>query len=128
MPTESRILDFSQNEIYEALLAYCRQTRRELPEQICTGLILSQNNETKIALSMNHSDSNITQKSEIRVTLNFVDSQSTFSESEVGGALVMHCMKRGIPMAKRAVKSLEVSREGAHLHLKMDGKAFRASN
>ena len=127
MPSELRTLDFSQREVCEALLAYCKQTRRELPEPICTGLMLSQTHETKITLAMKYGQPEITETSEIRATLNFARSHTTFSESEVGGALVMHCMKKDIPIAKRAVKSITISGEGVHLHLRMDGKAHGAS-
>ena len=126
MPSELRILDFSQSEVYEALLAYCKQTRRDLPELLCTGLMLSQTQETKIALAMNHGQPEITETSEIRATLSFAKSHATFSESEIGGALVMHCMKKELPIAKRAVKSITISGEGVHLHLRMDGKTYGA--
>lgn len=42
-----------------------------------------------------------------------------FAENEVGAALVMFCIRKQIPIAKRATKSLEITGETVSLHLKI---------
>jgi hypothetical protein len=63
----------------------------------------------------------LTQDSEVRVALNSAGEESAmnFTETEVGAALVMFCIRKQIPMAKRATKSLDVADETISLHLKM---------
>jgi hypothetical protein len=42
-----------------------------------------------------------------------------FAENEVGAALVMFCIKKLIPIAKRANKSIEITGETLSLHLNL---------
>jgi hypothetical protein len=102
MPTEVRVLSFSKNELFDALRDYCSNSGRRLPLDGSERLVL-------------------TQDSEVRVTLNSLEGESAmnFTENEVGAALVMFCIRRHIPMAKRAAKSLEVSGETLSFHLRM---------
>jgi hypothetical protein len=102
MPTESRTLGFNKNEWFEALRDFCASTGRRLPADAVNGMILKQDSEVRIVLNPSGDESAI-----------------TFTESEVGAALVMFCIKKRIPIAKRAVKSLEVADETLSLHLKM---------
>jgi hypothetical protein len=41
-----------------------------------------------------------------------------FTESEVAAALMMFCIKENIPIARRATKSLQITRE--HVFLRLD--------
>jgi hypothetical protein len=102
MPTESRILGFSKTELFEALRDYCSHSGRRLPADGADRLILNQDTE-------------------VRVKLNSLETESAinFTDSEVGAALVMFCIKKRIPIAKRATKSLEVADGTLSLHLKM---------
>ncbi|MFY9680590.1 MAG: hypothetical protein WA416_07155 [Candidatus Sulfotelmatobacter sp.] len=102
MPTEIRVLSFSKIELFEALRDYCSHTGRRLPPDAAERLVL-------------------TQESEVRVTLNSLgeESEMKFAENEVGAALVMFCIRKQIPIAKRATKSLEITGETVSLHLKI---------
>ena len=101
MPTESRILGFNKTELFEALRDYCSQTGRLLPDDV-NGVVLTQNSEVSIALNSPGDESSI-----------------NFTENEIGAALVMFCIKKGIPIARRAIKSLEVVHETLSLRLRM---------
>jgi len=102
MPTEIRILGFTKNEVFEALRDFCSNTGRRLPAGGADGLEL-------------------TQDTEIRITLNSPGSESAmnFTENEVGAALVMFCIRKRIPIARRATKSLELADQTLSLHLRM---------
>ena len=102
MPTETRVLCFNKIELFEALRDYCSHTGRRLPPDAAERLVL-------------------TQDSEVRVTLNSPGEESAikFTENEVGAALVMFCIRKRIPIAKRATKSLEITGETISLHLKI---------
>jgi hypothetical protein len=101
MPTESRILTFSNTEAIDALQEYCGATKRELPKTGIKRLTFA--NET-----------------EIRVTAEFDGPAPIhFYENEVAVALIMLCTKRGIPVARRAVKSLQIAQDSISLHLSM---------
>jgi len=103
MPTESRILSFSKNEVLEALSDYCIGAGRRLPDGGSNRLMLTQ--DTKVRVALNSAED----KQEIN-----------FTEGEVAAALVMHCIKQRIPMPRRAIKSLEVVHETLSLHLRME--------
>jgi hypothetical protein len=100
MPTESRILAFSKHEVFEALRDYCSNTGLRLPDDSLAGLALLPTREVTIALNhLGH------------------ESAINFTENEVGAALILFCVKKNIPVARRAVKSLEVTGETLSLHL-----------
>jgi len=63
----------------------------------------------------------MSQDHEVKVDVKTNDDGSTqeFTESELGAAIIMYCIKRGIPMARHAIKSLEVAHETLFLHLRM---------
>ena len=102
MPTETRVLCFSKNELFDALRDYCGSTGRRLPSDGAERLILTQDTEVRVALNSTGDESAM-----------------NFTENEVGAALVMFCIRKQIPMAKRATKSLEVADETISLHSKM---------
>jgi len=102
MPTESRILTFSNAEAIDALLEYCAATKRELPKAGIQRLVFSND-------------------AEIRVSAEFEGDAPPirFYENEVAVALIMLCNKRGIPVARRAIKSLHIAQDSVALHLSM---------
>jgi len=102
MPTETRVLCFSKIELFEALRDYCSHTGRRLPPDAAERLVLTQDSEVGVALNSPGDESAM-----------------KFAENEVGAALVMFCIKKLIPIAKRATKSLEITGETLSLHLKM---------
>ena len=103
MPTETRVLGFSKNELFEALRDYYISTGRRLPPDSADRLTFKQDSGVQVAL--NSSGDGLA---------------TTFTENEVGAALVMFCIRKRIPIAKRAIKSLEVAGETISLHLKME--------
>lgn len=59
--------------------------------------------------------------SEAKITLHSDGPESAihFTENEVAAALIVFCGKNGIPVARRAIKSLEVAEETLSLCLKI---------
>ncbi len=102
MPTEIRVLGFNKDELLEALRDFYAQTGRRLPPASADRLVLTQDTEIRVALNSAGDESEI-----------------KFTESEVGAALVMFCIRKRIPIAKRATKSLELADQTLSLHLKM---------
>jgi len=100
MPSESRILGFNKNEILEMLREYCTQTGGNLPDDSVNDLKMLQDTEVRVEVRTN-------------------GSTQQFKESELGAAIIMYCIRRGIPMARHAIKSLEVTHETLFLHLRM---------
>src|SRR5271168_4541415 len=103
MPTETRVLGFNKNELFEALRDYYISTGRRLTPDGAERLTLKQDGGIQVVLNSPG------------------DALATnFTENEVGAALVMFCIRKRIPIAKRATKSLEVAGETISLHLKME--------
>jgi hypothetical protein len=102
MPNESRVVSFSNTEAISALVDYCAKTDRELPQGGIKRLAFSNDGE-------------------IRVTAEFDGGPPSihFYENEVAVALIMLCNKKGIPVPRRAVKSLQVTQDAVALHLAM---------
>src|ERR1700744_2959792 len=102
MPSESRILHFAKNEVFEALKEYCAHTEPSIPEGALCALVSFQD-------------------SQARVVLNDAGRKCTrnFSESELGAALIMFCIKKSIPIAKRSEKSLQFQPDKVSLHLEL---------
>jgi len=55
----------------------------------------------------------------VEVRTNGNGSTQEFTESELEAVIIRCCIKRGVPMAQPAIKSLEVTHETLFLHLKM---------
>jgi len=100
MPDESRIVNFSSAEVIEAIVDYCEKTNRTLWPAGIKGL-------------------SFTNDKEIKVTLQLAGQKAPFSlqETEIAAALILLCSKKGIPIARRAVKSLQVAQDSISLHL-----------
>jgi hypothetical protein len=102
MPTESRVVSFSNAELIEAVAAYCQQTKRALPPGGIKGLTFSNDKEIKVTVQ----------------PMGDVPSFSLY-ETEAAVALILFCNTKGIPIARRAIKSLQVAQDTVSLHLVM---------
>ncbi|HEY3768991.1 MAG TPA: hypothetical protein VGN44_09980 [Candidatus Angelobacter sp.] len=100
MPMESRTLHFANDEVFEALKEYGRQIGRPMPDGPGNSMALLPDTGA-------------------RVTLNSMMRETTrsFTESEVAAALIMFCIKRSIPIARRSVKTLQVGNDSVLLRL-----------
>jgi hypothetical protein len=96
---ETRVLSFSNAEVIEAIVDYCEKTNRTLPPGGIKGLNFSNDKEIKVTV-----------QSEGQATLSFY-------ENEIAAALILLCNKKGIPIARRALKSLQVAQDIVSLHL-----------
>ena len=102
MPNEMRTLTFSNAEAIGALMEYCASTKRELPKGGVKQLTFSNDEEIKVTAEFDGGAPSI-----------------SFYEHEVAVALIMLCNKRGIPIPKRAAKSLQVTQDSIALHFTM---------
>ena len=55
----------------------------------------------------------------LKVRLDPEGSILEFAENELAAAIMMYCIKRGIPMARHALKSLGVAHDALFLHQRM---------
>ena len=100
MPGESRIVSFSNAEVIEAIVDYCEKTGRALPPGGIRGLSFSNIKEIKVTIQPEGQASPV-----------------SFYENEIAVALILFCNKKGIPVARRALKSLRVAQDTVSLHL-----------
>jgi hypothetical protein len=100
MPTESRVISFSNTEAVEAIVDYCEKTNRSVPAGGVKGLTFSNDKEIKVTVQP-HGQA----------------PPFGLSEHELAAALILFCNKKGIPVARRALKSLQVGLDTVSLHL-----------
>lgn len=100
MPSESRIITFSNAETMDALLEYCVNSKRDVPNGGIKRLVFSNGSEVKVTAEFNAAAPPI-----------------TFYQNEVAAALILYCNKIGIPVARRAIKSLQVTQDAILLQL-----------
>ena len=100
MPNESRVISFSNAEAVDALVEYCAATKRELPKGGINRLVFSNDTEIKVTAQFNEGAPSI-----------------SFYQNEVAAALIFYCNTQGIPVARRALKSLQVAQDTVALHL-----------
>jgi hypothetical protein len=100
MPDESRVVSFSNAEVIEAIVDYCNMSKRDLPAGGIKGLSFSNVKEIKVTVQPDGQ----------------VPAFSLF-ENEIAVALILLCNKKGIPVARRALKSLQVAQDAVSLHL-----------
>ena len=84
----------------EAVVDYCVKIKRPLPQGRTRQMTVSKNAEGKVTLK---SDGEI--------------SSVSFDESEIAVALILLCNKKGIPLARRAIKSLQIGQDGVLLQM-----------
>ena len=100
MPDESRALTFSNAEVIEAIVDYCARAKRALPAGGIKGLASSNDTEIKVTVQPHGQDASF-----------------SFYEHEIAVALILLCNKKGIPVARRAIKSLQVAEDLVSLNL-----------
>ena len=100
MPNESRVISFSNAEAIDALVDYCAAAKREMPNGGIKRLVFSNDAEIKVTAEFNGDAPSI-----------------SFFQNEVAAALIFYCNKKGIPVARRALKSLQVAQDTIALHL-----------
>jgi len=100
VPTETRIITFSNDEIRQAIASYCVKTGRAAANSGLTGLTFSNEGEVKALF----------QPTAGAPTM-------TFNESELAAAVILHCKQQGVPIARRSIKSLQVAKDVVSLYL-----------
>lgn len=100
MAIESRVINFTDAEILDAVTAYCIKTGR-----IRAGV--------KMASPL------VTNDGEVRLSLDPAPAgpRITLHEGEVLSALLLYCSAHGIPIARRSTKSIQVGKDRFELHL-----------
>ncbi|HKX09144.1 MAG TPA: hypothetical protein VJN67_13175 [Stellaceae bacterium] len=102
MPTEIRTITFTNAEIKEAIARYCVKTGRSTNPSAVSELTFSNDGELSATFQPTRGTPAM-----------------TFKESEIAAAVLLHCKERGIPIARRAVKSLQVAKDTVLLQLTM---------
>lgn len=93
MPKEVRYLLFSNEELYQALVADLREHAQSLPQGNLKNIHVGASDKPSIAL--------------VHVTEQGVESTIRFENHEVLRAMIAHCGARKIPLSAKAAKTLE---------------------
>ncbi len=96
MPIDTRSLIFDQEELSQALVMFCRAKGRAAPEAGFFHLRPVLNRHSKIVVSAD-TGSNVT----------------IFAEHEVAAAMILYCLRSGIPLPHSAEKSLVLEADGS---------------
>ncbi len=104
MSVESRRIIFAGPEILEALADFCVKAERRMPDSKVKQIQYER--DGPIGVILEFEEENVP--------------KASFYKNEVAAALIMYCNKRGIPVARRAKKSLEITRDSVALHLVID--------
>ena len=103
MPTETRAITFTNAEVREAIAHFC----------VKTGRIATKGSVAALALSNEGGG----------LSASFAPDPSgpkvIILESEIAAALLLHCKDRGIPIARRSIKSLQLAKDTVTLTLTM---------
>ena len=102
MPTETRTITFTNAEIKEAIAHYCVKTGRIATYGGVIGLTFA--NDGGLSASFKPTPHS---------------APVTFLENEIAAAVLLHCKERGIPIARRSIKSLQVGKDTVLLTLTM---------
>ena len=102
MPNESHAITFSNAEASDALVSYCATAKRQLPNGGIKRLAFSNDAEIKVTAEFNNGAAAI-----------------TFFQNEVAAALILACNKKGIPVPKRAIKTLAIGQDSIALRFAM---------
>ena len=102
MPTETRIITFTNAEIKQAIAQYCVKTGRLAASGGIAALTFS--NDGGVSASFEPAPAG---------------PKVTFQENEIAAAVLLHCKERGIPIARRAIKTLQVAKDAVMLTLTM---------
>ena len=102
MPTETRAITFTNAEVRDAIAHFCVKTGRIATKSGVGALALS--NEGGLSASFAPEPSG---------------PKVIILESEIAAALLLHCKDRGIPIARRSIKSLQLAKDTVTLTLTM---------
>ena|SRR5579862_2153715 len=102
MPTEIRTITFTNAEIKEAIAHYCVKTGRIATYNGVIGLTFSNDGELAATFQPTTGSPPV-----------------TFMENEIAAAVLLHCKNRGIPIARRSIKTLQVAKDSVMLTLTM---------
>ena len=100
MPTEVRIITFSEWEMKEALIDFCIKSARPLPDDSFDAIEFPCKGEVNVTVVGRQNKSRL-----------------TFQEHEVAAAIIGYCVKKNIPIARRSLKSLRSTRHSVSLRL-----------
>ena len=107
MPTETRILVFSPDEVAEALAEYRDAGHGKLP---AGDIIYCRVGEGTMDVAI-----------KVVVPASREVLTAAVSAEDVGAALVAHCLSRSVPLAMKATRSLEVQGSNLALRLSLNG-------
>jgi len=102
MPTETRVITFTNAEIKEAIAHYCVKTGRLASYGGVTSLSFSNDGELAATFQPTPNSPAV-----------------TFKENEIAAAVLLHCKNRGIPIARRSIKTLQVAKDSVMITLTM---------
>ena len=112
MPTDKRSITFSERELGEVLLAFCREKGRRVPE-----------------VGFPHPRPSLDRDSSVIVVVEVQSKVITFAEHEIAAALIMYCLWNKIPLPRSAKKSLSINDQGeVSLNLSMETQAGDEGN
>ncbi len=100
MPTEVRTITFTNAEIKEAIAQYCVKTGRIATNNGVIGLTFANDGELSATFQPTPQSPTV-----------------TFKENEIAAAVLLHCKNRGIPIARRSIKTLQVAKDTVMLTL-----------
>ena len=93
MPTDSRMITFTEGELKDALFFFCQATGRKLSDPGMTRMRLgSEPNITVAVEGLGPGDATI------------------FQETDIAAALILYCRNEKIPLPKNATKSLRIEK------------------
>ena len=107
MPSESRTIIFSRQEVIDALLTYARARKMKIPAGVVRGL-------------------EVTGDVEFIVSLDIFDDREgrtnslVFTFDEAGAAMIHYCIAIKIPLPRDGVKSLQYQSGAISLHMTRD--------
>ncbi len=107
MPSESRTIIFSRQEVIDALVMYARARRMAVPRGVVRGF-------------------EVTGDAEFIITLEIFDDREgrtdamIFTFDEAGAAMIRYCIATKIPLPRDGVKSLQYQSGAISLHLTRD--------
>jgi len=95
MPIDVRTITFSEQELREALFGFCRATGRKVPTAGLPPLRIALDGDSSVVAASDGAAASV-----------------KFVEHEIAAAAIMYCLKNGIPLPRKAKKSLRPSDDG----------------
>ncbi|MCB9996434.1 MAG: hypothetical protein H6869_08380 [Rhodospirillales bacterium] len=105
MPREDRRIIFSYDEAYKAVYSLCVQKEiKKPPPGHIDAIDVDPDDKNKLVLSINNSHEN-------------TEHTLTYSRDFLAAALMLFCRSQGIPISKKATKSVELKPDSLILRL-----------